>query len=177
MSWWDFDVVDLDPPDPVSVGETAPDITRPLVNPEYWADVSLAELTDERPVLLVFHPMAGSFPTTYIWQEITERGWGDRIKVVGVSVSDPYAHKDLIRDYGLDDGDYALYSDPANGVAEAFGVVHDLDGMAGIEEPRPAVFLLDTDRTVRYAWAATQWLEFPDYDAVEAAVDDLLATA
>ena len=173
----EFDVVALPPADPVAVGEPAPDFTRPLVGPEEWHDASLSELLAEGPVLLVFHPMDGAFPTTYAWKEITERGWGDRLTVVGVSISDPYAHKALIRERGLDGGDHALFSDPANGVAEAYGVVHDLDGMAGLEEPRPAVFLVDADGTVRYAWAAEEWPEFPDYDAVEAAIDDLLGDA
>ncbi len=65
-------------------------------------------------------------------------------------------------------------SDPQNGLTEAFGVTHDLDGMAGVTEARPAVFLLDETHTVRYAWAASEWPEFPDYDAVEAAIDDVL---
>ncbi|MDZ7702265.1 MAG: redoxin domain-containing protein [Halobacteriales archaeon] len=172
-----FDIVDLPPADPPAVGETAPDLTRPLVTAEYWQDVALGELTAEGPVLVVFHPMDGAFPTTYAWKEIAGRGWGDRLRVVGVSVSDPYAHKQLIRERGLEDGDYALYSDPQNGLAEAFGVTHDLDGMAGVVEARPAAFLLDGDHTVRYAWAASQWPEFPDYDAVEAAIDELVGGA
>jgi peroxiredoxin len=36
------------------------------------------------------------------------------------------------------------------------------------------VFLLDEAHSVRYVWAASEWPEFPDYDAVEAAIDDLL---
>jgi len=133
-----FEVVDLPPASPTPVGDRAPTLTRPLVKPEYWEDVALKELTAEGPVLLVFHPMDGAFPTTYLWNEITERGWGDRLTVVGVSISDPYAHKDLIRERGLEDGGYALYSDPGNALAEAFGVTNDLDGMAGIIEARPA---------------------------------------
>lgn len=171
----DFDVVSLPPAAPPPEGESAPDLTRPLVTAEFWEDVGLAELTAAGPVLLVFHPMDGAFPTTYIWKEIASRGWGDRLQVVGVSVSDPYAHMQLIRERGLEDGDYALYADPQNGLAEAFGVPHDLDGMADVTEARPALFLLDGAHTVRYAWAASEWPEFPDYDAVEAAIDDLLA--
>jgi len=45
--------------------------------------------------------------------------------------------------------------------------------MAGVSEPRPAVFLVEPDRTVAYAWVAEEWPEFPDYDAVEAALADL----
>jgi peroxiredoxin len=166
----DFEVVDLGEADHVDAGDTAPDFARPLVNDEFWEDVSLSELTDEGPVLLVFYPMDGAFPATYIWNELRDRALGDRVTVVGVSVSTPYEHKTLIEEREMD---YRLFSDPQNGVAREYGIEHDLDGMAGVAEPRPAVFLLDEERTVRYAWVAREWPEFPDYDKVEAAVDDL----
>ena len=168
----DFDVVELPEADHVDVGETAPDFTRPLVNEEYWADASLSELTAEGPVLLVAHTMNGAFPATYMWKEIRDRGWGERfdVQVVGISISDPYAHKRLIEERGIDN---VLFSDPAADVAAEYGIEHDLDGMAGVTEFRPAVFLVDEDRTVRYAWAAQEWPEFPDYDAVEAALAEL----
>ncbi|WP_435319814.1 redoxin domain-containing protein [Haloarchaeobius sp. TZWSO28] len=167
----DFDVVDLPEADHVAEGDDAPDFTRPLVNEEYWADASLSDLTEEGPVLLVFYTMDGAFPATYIWNEIRDREWGDRFdaQVVGVSISDPYAHKQLIEERGMD---YQLFSDPGNGVGEAYGIENPLDGMTGISEPRPAVFLVDADRTVEYAWVAEQWPDFPDYDAVEAALED-----
>jgi len=173
----DFEVVELPPADPPAVGSTAPDVVRPLVKPEFWEDVALSALTDNGPLLLVFHPMDGAFPTTYLWKELTERGLGDLLQVVGVSISDPYAHKELIRDRGLETGDYGLYSDPQNGLAGAFSVTHDLDGMSGVAEARPAVFLLDGDHTVRFGWVASQWPDFPDYDAIEAAINDLLTAA
>ncbi|MCT9094735.1 redoxin domain-containing protein [Haloarchaeobius sp. HME9146] len=166
----DFDVVDLPEADHVAEGDEAPDFTRPLVNEEYWADASLSDLTEEGPVLLVFYTMDGAFPATYIWNEIRDREWGERFdaQVVGVSISDPYAHKQLIEERGMD---YDLFSDPGNGVGKAYGIENPLDGMAGISEPRPAVFLVDADRTVEYAWVAQQWPDFPDYDAVEAALE------
>jgi peroxiredoxin len=162
-----FEVVSLPEANAIEEGETAPDFTRPLVTAEYWEDRALSDLTAEGPVLLVFHPMAGSFPATYVWQEITEREWDDHATVVGVSIATPYAHRDLIRERGLEDGDYALFSDPGNGVADAYGIANDLDGMAGIAEPRPAVYLIDADRTVAYAWVATEWPAFPDYEEIE----------
>jgi peroxiredoxin len=167
----DFEVVELDVPDHPEVGETAPDFTRPLVNEEYWEDASLSAVTDGGPTLLVFHPMDGAFPTTYIWNEIDERGFTDDVQVVGVSVSTPYEHKDLLDERAAG---VRLFSDPAADVAAAYGIEHDLDGMTGVTEHRPAVFLLDESRTVQYAWAAAEWPAFPDYDAVEAAIDDLV---
>ncbi|WP_101295247.1 redoxin domain-containing protein [Halegenticoccus soli] len=164
----DFEVVDLGETEHVDEGDTAPDFTRPLVNAEYWEDASLSDLTDEGPVLLVFYTMDGAFPATYVWNEIRDRGWGDRLTVVGVSISTPYEHETLIEERGMD---YRLFSDPSNAVAREYGIDHDLDGMTGISEPRPSVFLLDEDRTVEYAWVATEWPEFPDYDEVEDAIE------
>ncbi len=168
----EFDVVDLGPADPPDEGEQAPDFTRPLVNAEYWEDTSLAELTDASPVVLVFHTMDGDFPATYIWQTIDERAWTEHdIEVVGLSISSPYEHSRFIDEWDLTD--CQLFSDPHNDVAAAYGISHELDGMAGIAEPRPAVFLIDTDQTITARWVATQWPEFPPYDELEAAIEDL----
>jgi peroxiredoxin len=168
----DFDVVDLGETDHVAEGETAPDFTRPLVNAEYWADESLSGLTSESPVLLVFHPMDGAFPATYMWKELTSRDFAadHDVQVVGLSISSPYEHKTFIDERG---DDVRLFSDPSNEVAAEYGVVHDLDGMVGVSEPRPATFLVGEDRTVEYAWVAQEWPEFPDYDAVEEAIASL----
>jgi peroxiredoxin len=167
-----FDVVELDEPDHPEEGETAPDFVRPLVTDEYWEDVALSELTAEGPVALIFHPMDGAFPATYLWNELRDRGMDDSgATVVGLSISTPYEHKQLIEERDLADTGFRLFSDPANDVAATYGIVNDLDGMEGISEPRPAAFVLDGDRTVRYAWAASEWPEFPDYDELEAAID------
>lgn len=168
----DFDVVDLDPADHPETGETAPDFTRPLVNNEYWEDVSLAELCESGPVVLVFYPMDGEFPATYIWQEISDRSWDEYdATVVGLSISSPYEHSRFLEEWDLEA--FQLFSDPANGIAEKYGVTHDLDGMAGIEEARPAVFVLDENRTIQTGWVATEWPEFPPYDDIEVAIEEL----
>ncbi|NHX36941.1 MULTISPECIES: redoxin domain-containing protein [Halolamina] len=166
----EFDVVELPEADHPEVGDTAPDFTRPLVNEAFWEGRSLSSLTAEGPVLLVAHPMDGAFPATYVWNEIDDREWADAVDVVGLSISTPYEHGSLLDERA--DG-ARLFSDPGAGVAEQYGIEHDLDGMAGITEHRPAIFLLDEDRTVEYAWVASEWPDFPDYDAVEAAIEDV----
>jgi peroxiredoxin len=167
-----FDVVELPHTDHVEAGEEAPDFERPLVNDGHWADASLSELAAGSPVVLVAHPMDGDFPATYMWQELSERRWEQQydVTLVGLSISTPYEHSRFIEDQELA---YPLFSDPANGVAERYGIVHDLDGMAGVAEPRPAVYVVDGEMTVRYAWVADEWPEFPDYDEVEAALAEL----
>lgn len=162
----DFEVIELPESDHVEEGDTAPEFTRPLVNEEYWEDRSLSELTDDGRVLLVAYPMDGAFPATYVWNEIRDRDWGgEDLTVVGISISTPYEHKTFAAERGME---YELFSDPGAGVAEAYGIEHDLDGMAGITEHRPAVFLVDEDRTVEYAWVAAEWPDFPNYDEIEA---------
>jgi len=167
----DFEVVSLPDADHVEEGEQAPDFTRPLVNDEYWEDAALSDLTDEGPVCLVFYPMDGAFPATYIWNELRDRELDDLLTVVGVSIATPYAHKQFVEERGMG---YDLFADPANGVAEAYGIAHDLDGMAGISEARPATFLIDEDRTVQYAWVAEEWPDFPPYDDLEAEIRALV---
>lgn len=167
-----FEVVELDESDHPESGEKAPDFVRPLVNEEYWEDVSVSELTADGPVLLVFHPMDGAFPATYIWNELQDRAWDEDhdVTIVGLSISTPYEHKAFLREREME---YQLFSDPQNDVAEAYGIVNDLDGMAAIAEPRPAVFLLGEERETQYAWVAQESPDFPDYDEIEDRIDTL----
>jgi peroxiredoxin len=161
-----FEVVELGESDHPAEGTQAPEFVRPLVNDEYWEDVALSDLTADGPVLLVCYTMDGDFPATYIWNELRDRAWDEEhdVTIVGLSISTPYEHKTFIDERGMT---YRLFSDPQNGVAEKYGIVNDLDGMTGISEPRPAVFLVDEERTIRYAWVAQEWPEFPDYDEIE----------
>ena len=166
----DFDVVSLPETDHVAEGDTAPDFTRPLVNDEYWEDRALADVVDG-PTLLLFHPMDGAFQGTYLYNTVDDHGWADDVDVLGVSVSTPYAHKRLLGDRG--DG-VRIFSDPAAGVIEEYGLAHDIDGMTGITESRPAVFLLDADRNVEYAWVADEHQAFPDAEAFDDSVAELV---
>ena len=166
----DFDVVALPETDHVDEGDTAPDFTRPLVNAEYWEDRALADAV-EGPTLLLFHPMDGAFQATYLYNTVDEHGWADRVDVLGLSVSSPYAHKRLLAERG--DG-ARIFADPGAGVIEEYGLAHGIDGMTGITEARPAVFLLDADRTVEYAWVAREHPEFPDAEAIDDAIDRLV---
>ncbi len=167
-----FAVVTLPETDHPTEGEQAPDFVRPLVTSEDWGDKRLSAVAAEEPVLVVFYPMDGAFPATYMWNELRERGFDEQydVQVVGLSISTPYEHMTFIDDRKLE---YSLFSDPQNGVAEQYDIVNDLDGMAGVSEPRPAVFVIDSELTIRYAWVASQWPEFPDYDDLENAIASL----
>lgn len=166
-------VVELEPTEHVEENERAPDFTRPLVNGTFWEDVALSDVLEDGPVLLVFHPMDGAFPTTYLYNELKARSIPEsNAQVVGLTISTPYDHARTIEDRGIE-SIRGLYSDPSNEIAAKYGVTHDLDGMEGLEEPRLALFLIEPDRTVSFAWVADAWPQFPDYDALEDALDAL----
>lgn len=165
----DFDVVELPDTEHLSEGERAPDFTRPLVKAECWEDRSLSELAERNPVLLVFFPMDGTGMAKYTWIGIRDREWGaSDLTVVGLSISTPYEHMAFIHRHRLP---FGLFSDPGNGVADTFGIVHEHGGMTGVAGPRPSFFLLESDLTVEYAWVAQLWPPETDLDAVEAAID------
>lgn len=163
----EFDVVSLPETDHPEPGDPAPTFTRPLVTREYWEDVALSDLLENGPVLLVFYPMNWGGKAVKTWNQIRDRGWGDGIQVVGVSIGTPFDHGRFIEARGME---YPLFSDPGNGVAERYDIGHDLHGMAGIAEPRPAVFLVEPDGLVDYAWVTDEWPATPPYEAVEAAL-------
>ncbi|MFB6109255.1 MAG: redoxin domain-containing protein [Halodesulfurarchaeum sp.] len=166
-------VTELPETDHVAEGDRAPDFTRPLVTPEFWEDVALTDLLEDGPVLLVFHPMDRAFPTTYVYNALADRSiLAGPAQVVGLTISTPYDHARTIEDRGIEAA-RGLFSDPKNEVAEEWGLAHDLDGMEGISEPRLALYLIEPDRTVAFAWVAESWPQFPDYDALEDALDAL----
>lgn len=55
------------------------------------------------------------------------------------------------------------------------GWIGELTGLGTAELPQPAVILIDTDRTVRYAAVSPDWLVRPEADAILAAVNRLEA--
>jgi peroxiredoxin len=166
-----FDVVELPETDHVEEGDTAPDFTRPLVNTDYWEDVSLHSLLDDGPVLLVAYPMDGTGKARDTWINIRNRGWGEGdLTVVGISISTPYEHKHLIDEHELP---HDLFSDPGADVAREYGITHDHHGMAGIVGHRNAMFLIDADGIVQHAWVSTRWPEEIPFDEIE----DALPTA
>lgn len=167
-----LNVVEFPPSSHPQVGETAPDFTRPLVTDKSWGDASLSSLAaNAGSVLLVFYPLNWGGKSMFWWKEIAERGWGGAdgdVDVVGIGISQPFDHLRFIKSRDLA---YPLFSDPANDVASTYDVIHKLDGMTGISEPRPAIFLVDSDLTVEYAWVADEWPETPPYNDIESALD------
>jgi len=162
-------------------GDRAPAVTAPMATPEaasatesgeYTADdvgtFDLADALADGPVVLAFFP--GVFSRTCTQEMCELRDWlpevgGLDADVYGVSVDPPWPQLAFIERYGLG---FPLVSGFNNDTIQRFGVRNEEGLLAGIAQR--SVFVLAPDRTVEYAWRATEPLTFPDLDAVEGAV-------
>lgn len=89
----------------------------------------------------------------------------------GISADTTYTHRAFTERY---DFDFPLLADTDGAVARRYGVRYEeWEGHRGI--PKRAVFLVDPDRTIRYAWCTDDAYEKPDLwplkEAVETSLD------
>ena len=96
-------------------------------------------------------------------QEFEEAG----VAVYGVSRDSPYTH---IAWSQVLDLNFPLLSDWNGQATEGFGVSHTYRELEGVS--RRSAFLVDTDGTVRAAWAY-EAAEVPDFDELLAATREL----
>jgi len=152
----------------VSVGDTAPDFTAPLANGDV-DEVTLSEAVTDGPVVLAFFPGAFTSVCSHEMEAFDERVdelAGD-VDVYGVSVDTPFALNAFRDELGLD---FPLVSDSERDIVQAYDIAMDFTAMGVYNLAKRAVFVLDQDRTVTYAWVSDDPGVEPDYDAVVEAV-------
>jgi len=159
----------------LSAGTTAPDFELPGISTaadEEIGSYRLSDLIADGPVLLNFYLFDFHPACTTNLCDLHDIEWftlDTDISVLGVSTDRTFSHRAFAEDQSLG---FPLLSDSDGSVAEAFGVLYDeYQGHKRIA--KRSVFVVDTDRTVRYAWVADDPADGPDWDAVRAAVDDL----
>ncbi|PSQ11151.1 peroxiredoxin [Halobacteriales archaeon QS_5_70_15] len=138
----------------LDVGDSAPDFTAPLVSPGGDVEeVSLDSLLADRPVLLCFYTNDFSPDCIDEWCSFRDYQWfstSDQVQVVGISKSRVGTHRRFI-DYL--DLTFPLFSDTDLSVADAFDVNYRTFKL--FPRSRRSCFLVDGDRTIRYAWVGT----------------------
>ncbi|PSQ14146.1 hypothetical protein BRD02_10475 [Halobacteriales archaeon QS_8_69_73] len=93
----------------------------------------------------------------------------DDLDVYGISADGPYSHAVFAERRDLN---YPLLSDTDGSVAERYGVLHEeFDGMRRVAER--ALFVVDADRTVRYAWSDAEGWTDPDLEPVREVIQAL----
>ncbi|QRY24184.2 redoxin domain-containing protein [Halobacterium sp. BOL4-2] len=154
-------------------GARAPAFELPGVSDGTQTRLGLTDaLADNRAVVLFFYPFDFSPVCATELCAIQNARWFDctpGLAVWGISPDSTYAHEAFADEYALT---FPLLSDHAGAIADAFGVLQ-----ASAEDhdrvPERAVFLIDADRVIQYAWASSDLSESPDFGAVKAAIDDL----
>jgi len=155
----------------VREGDTAPSFELPAVVDGRPGQVDLDTALGETVVVLVFYPADFNPSCTDRSTDLDEfdvfRMQSDAT-VLAVSGDSVYSHRQFARQHGLA---LPLLADTRGEVAEAYGVTTD--------DPRypneRAVFVIDHDGIVTYAWVGGDIEDRPDVDSVQAAfraVDD-----
>jgi peroxiredoxin len=155
----------------VSEGDDAPAFTAPLANGDIES-FSLAEALDSNaPVVLAFFPGAFTSVCSHEMQAFEQRL--DTLAdaggtLYGVSIDSPFTLNEFRDKLSLS---FGLVSDVNRDIIEAYGVSMAFEAV-GIERlAKRAVFVIDGDGTVTYAWVSDDPGVEPDYDGVIQAID------
>lgn len=158
--------------DMVSEGDKAPDFTVSLANGDITEFTLSDVLEDEAPVVLAFFP--GAFTSVCSHEMET---FQDRLESIsdagatlyGVSIDSPFALNEFREELSLS---FGLLSDTNRTLVNAYGVATDFDDIGVYDLAQRAVFVIDDSWTVTYAWIAKNPGIEPDYDEVQAAIED-----
>ncbi|WP_259370023.1 redoxin domain-containing protein [Halostella litorea] len=156
-------------------GSSAPRFSLPGCIDGEMADFSLDEtLARDRVALLVFFPFDFSPVCTNELCAIRDAEWFQltpEIDVWAISGDSVYAHRTFAEKY---DFNFPLLSDCAGRVAESYDVCYE-EWESHERIPQRAVFVVDSDRTIRYAWATEDAFEKPDFFPVKQSLDAIAA--
>lgn len=157
---------------PIPVGSSAPDFTLKTKDENGLRDVSLADHRGKDHVVLLFYPGAFTHICTKEMCDVTAGLSKFNVagaQVYGVSNDSPFVLEEWSKQLKIG---FPLLSDFQHQVAKAYDVVWpDFAGL-GPGTAR-AVVLIDRDGVVRYVEQTPTLLDFPDYDALDAALAQL----
>lgn len=153
-------------------GETAPEFTLKGFDPasenrdgDTFKEFRLSDITDRGPTLLTFYP--GDFSPVCRRQlcsmrDLHERGLAGEYNVLAVSRDPLFTHEAFAYEHSLT---FPLLSDVEGRVCRTYDAVYD----AGIEKrgiepglPKRTLYVLDSDRTIEYAWQSEDPYVEPD---------------
>lgn len=155
----------------LDVGSPAPQFTLVAAKSDGFAPVSLAELLEVGPAVLLFVPAAFTGVCT---RELCSRNdalagfKSSRAVTVGIAIDSPYALKVWAERDGIE---IPLLSDLSRTVIQDYEVAHEnLYGMGGPVAER-AAFVVGTDGIIQYAEQCAKLGDEPNYEAIQACID------
>jgi len=135
-------------------------------DPYEFREFVLSELLEDGPVLLAFYP--GDFSPACTEELCSLRDLhfeavGGSATVYGISRDTLFTHEAFAYGHDLQ---FPLLSDVRGDVCRAYDAVHETDFGGGVEAglPKRTVYVVDADRTIRYAWQTDDPYEQPEFE-------------
>ncbi|WP_121822901.1 redoxin domain-containing protein [Halostella salina] len=156
----------------LSNGDAAPTFTATLGTSEHES-FDLDDRLGDGPVVLAFFPGAFTPPCTnemVALQDHLDRFRDAGATVLGVSADSAFSQGAFREAHGIE---FDLVSDMAGDAIRAYDLEIDLPDLGLYGVANRAVFVLDADGTVTYAWVADDPTNEPDYDALIDAVQSV----
>jgi glutaredoxin-dependent peroxiredoxin len=151
----------------LKVGDPAPPFALPLVPGE--APLRLSDYMGERPVVLLFFPLAFSSVCT---DEITSVAKDIaafhelEAEVVAISVDSPFVTRRFAAECRAT---FPILSDFNREAIRAYDVLEpDYYGLRDVA--RRSAFVIDRDGTILYSWEASDEARLPDLEAIKRAI-------
>jgi peroxiredoxin len=155
---------------PPSAGEDAPDFEALLCDGETFRPRTLDDALDGGAVL-VFDGFVFSAIAQNWWRRYDDADWDEfSVPVYGVVRDGPYSINEFLRQLG---SPFSIFSDLNGDAARAYDLLVERQGMAGTETARRAVFVIDGDGVVQFAWDTDEWIHPVPREDVEDAVEKL----
>jgi len=154
----------------VSTGDSAPRFEATLGTSDH-EDFALDDHLGDGPVVLAFFPGAFTPPCTnemVAFQDRLDDFEAAGATLLGVSADSPFSQGAFREEHGIE---FDLVSDMAGDAIRAYDLEIDIEDLGLYGIANRAVFVLDNDGDVAYAWVADDPTNEPDYDAVLDAVE------
>jgi peroxiredoxin len=149
----------------LSEGDETPDFTAPLSTGDI-GEFTLSEALEDGPVVLAFFPAAFTGTCTHEMSEFDEllgQFEDEGVQVYGVSVDSPFAQNEFREKLGLD---FGLISDSNKDLIHELDIAMDFTDLGVHDIAKRAVYVVEQDGTVSYAWVSDDPGVEPDYDEV-----------
>ena len=155
-----------------TTGDTAPDFTAPLATGDVEEFALSDRLETEAPIVLAFFPGAFTSVCTTEMCEFQDRlaAFNDLdATVYGVSRDSPFTLNEFRAQNELE---FGLISDFNGEIIDDYGIEMDFADLGVYGVAKRSVFVVDGDGEIAYSWVSDDPGVEPDYDEVEAAVED-----
>ena len=156
----------------VTKGDDAPEFTNKVANGDV-EEFSLSDAVGDGPVLLAFFPGAFTPPCSNEMTALEEHAddFEDAgASVYGLSADSPFSLNAFREEYDLS---FPLVSDMSRETIQSYDLEIDVEDLGLHGVANRAVYVVDDDGAVSYAWEAEEPDNEPDYeeliDAVESA--------